>query len=1071
MSWFFNLKLKHKLAFIFSIMVFTISFLGYFSISQLDRLNSNSENIKDKWLLSTKILGDINSDISNFRLAELSHILSNSPEKMRIFEQNMQKHIDLIDRSKELLEPLIYSDLKELLYGDLKREWRRYLGKNREVIALSRANKKDKALTLIRTGSQYDFTTVKETLTKLIELNLKGVEKANANSYETYKNSNNLITITIFTIIFIFLFFGFFITNTISKSISTIQNSFLSFCQFLNRDSESIKPIEIKYKDEFGLIASTLNANISKIKESISKDTEILKSVSNGNYSVKMRIKGKHDSLSILTNEIIDNLKTTITQANEIANGNFVETIEPKHSKDELGFAISNMTKAIIENKRKNDAQNWLKDGLNRLNRELIGDYELVDLSKRAIDFVAIYSKSSVGVLYIYDSVLGVLKEYSNYAYSKREKLNNEFKLGEGVVGQVALQQSEIHLTTINRCDIEIVSATTIKVPKNTFTYPLIYKENLLGVIEVGSLKDFEDIEIEFLNSSSDIISNYIYSAIQSRKIKNLLEDSQKTNEFLKEQSEELKNTNEQILTQQKELEEANLQLEEQQEMLEDSTKELKDKNEILLKSKRELDARALELELANKYKSEFLANMSHELRTPLNSIIMLSKNLSTQKSFDEDYQKKINVINQSGNELFKLINDILDLSKIEAGQMSLNPKELNLSKFINSFQGSFEQIAKEKKLDFAIETLDDIYLYIDESRLTQIINNLLSNAFKFTKRGAVNLKISKNQNEAYPIKIEVIDSGIGIKEEKIDIIFEAFKQLNTSLDKEFSGTGLGLSICKKISNLMGINILVSSKVDSGSRFTLEIPKDTILEKREKQKERKNLLIADDIELDNSKKTSNETIFSDLESKLYKILIIDIEKFDIEKIINFIDSKNIKINTIIHTKKNLSQNEIDYLKKITDTIICKNENSKERVTEEIEYYLNKNSPFESIINGKNILIVDDDSKNIFTLSQSLSVYDANISTAYSALEALEILDKKEIDIVLMDIMMPIIDGYECIKRIRASEKLKDIPIIAVTAKAMPEDRKNAIEAGANDYISKPIDFDILTQMIKAWLNR
>ncbi len=1053
----------------------------------------------------------------------------------------------------------------------------------------------------------------------LTDTNFENMSKDFNNGLE--QNKNIFIIIGIFGLI-LSLILSVLIIKSIKESIFTLKSGMLSFFDFLNRKNKNSHFISLNSKDEFSEMAKVINENIKSISTNVLDDISVVKKIANGDYSVAMNIKTENDVFAKSMNLMIDKLR---------------------------------------ENKELNDEQNWIKDALTELNNQITGDLTSVEISSRAIIFISNHLKAGVGALYVNEKISdeNILKLYGSYAFIEREDLSNKYKFGEGVIGQVALQKSPILLKNISRSQMLITTGTTSESPINSYTFPLLYENELYGVIEVASHQLFSKIELEFLNSSNRIVATHLFASIQNEKIKELLKESKKSNETLsktndimnvqqkkleesyaqmEEQQQQLEEANAQMEEQQQQLEAINAELEEQKQQLQSSALELLEKNSSLMKSQEELDKKAKDLEMSNKYKSEFLANMSHELRTPLNSIILLSKMLSKNKEghLDEKDVKKVTVINQAGNELLRLINDILDLSKVEAGKMSVNATKINSKVILEQFCDMFEHIAVEKGLKFIINSEFEINFINDEDKLSQIIRNLLSNAFKFTKDGFIELGVSKSRDNERPIEFYVKDSGIGIAKDKQDLIFDAFSQADGSTSREYGGTGLGLSITREFAKLMNAKVILESEEGKGSKFSILLPKTiqglSIIETKENKiiyDDRNNisqnsevmLIIEDDINfaeilkervnakglkaliaqtgkdglflakkyqlkgilLDLSlpdiygievlrelKKNDNKTrhipvhiisgqnrdilpqklgaigfiqkpakeeeidfaiakIFEVNKKSPKHILIVEDDKTQQEALIHLIEQKDIKLQAvdsvenaikelnkniydtiiidlglkigngyeicdyikvnhiqtpiIIYTGKNLSEDEIDKLRQYTDSIILKTANSDERLLEDIDLFLHnvkevtpkkeeKITILNSDLKNKTILVVDDDVKNIFVLSSALEEQGAEIFEAKNGQIALDVLRKNsDIDLVLMDIMMPTMDGYEAMSEIRKDENLKHLPIIAVTAKAMKDDRDKCIEAGADDYISKPIDLDLLIKMSKAWVNK
>jgi len=704
--------------------------------------------------------------------------------------------------------------------------------------------------------------------------------------------------------------------------------------------------------------------------------TDIAESISMGELDVHYTAKGDEDRLGLAILEMIDYLRSVLKQANAISNGDFSVSLEAKSKNDELGVALVRMTDMLRDSSVKNKDEIFFSEGIGEFSDKLTAINDTVELAKEAITMACRYIGASSGVLYVIDEKKENLNLIASYAYISRASSSNGFKVGDGVVGQVALEVAPILLKNVKDDDYEVRSGTAVAKPKEVYTFPLVHEGELFGVAEVMSFESFTKIQKDYLSKASTVFAAALHTTSQNARIKELLEKSQNAFNELQVQSEELQ--------------ESNIQMEEQQQQLTLQSKELKEKNEVLAAAKREIDKRAEDLEKASKYKSEFLANMSHELRTPLNSIILLSKLLTQNQNqtLDEKDVEKTAVINRAGNDLLLLINDILDLSKIESGHMELEYSSVSSHELITEIKGLFASLAEEKNIKFIIEDNFNSNFNTDKTKLLQVLKNLLSNAFKFTKDGSVSLLIHPNFSNNKLI-LEVKDSGIGIPSDKLDTIFEAFKQVDGSISREFGGTGLGLSISKTIVELMHGDIRVESVLGEGTSFivTLALVEDTTISAPQVAPK------------------SEEKSFASPTQKI-------------------------------------SMSTEDDVSFESDELV-----------------------------GKNILLVDDDSRNIFTLTSILENADAEVYNAFNGQEAIEFLEEAEhrIDLILMDIMMPIMDGLEAIKKLKSSDKYKKIPIIAVTAKNMPKDKQECLDAGADDYLSKPLDNKALVGTIKAWI--
>ncbi|RLA83197.1 MAG: hybrid sensor histidine kinase/response regulator [Epsilonproteobacteria bacterium] len=1010
----------------------------------------------------------------------------------------------------------------------------------------------------------------------------------------------------------------------------------------LSQGNYDVKVIPKSSDDEIGIAlleTITYYEDIANLAESIA----------NGNIDLTYKSKGTDDRIGHAILQMIKYLKTILNQANAITAEDFSSSIKSKGKDDELGNALITMTEMLSTNSIKNKEEIWFSEGLGEFSDKLTGIDDTVELSKKAISMCSRYVKASSGVIYTFSKDKNELNLISSFAFTSRDSLSNKFKVGEGVIGQVALEKEPILLKNIKDDDFKVQSGTTVGKAKEVFAFPLIHEGELFGVTEIMSFDGFSKLDKEYLLKTANIFSTALHTTSQNVQIKTLLEESQSAFEELQVKSEEMQAQSEELRT-------SNEQMEEQQLQLEKQSDNLKVKNQEIEKAKSEIDKKADDLEASNQYKSEFLANMSHELRTPLNSVILLSSLLSknSKENLNDADIQKANVINESGNELLRLINDILDLSKIESGKMELIVDKIDTDNLLKHYDEVFSHTAKDRNLEFKV--VDNIKgsFYNDKDRLGQVVRNLVSNALKFTKEGSVTLQLDRIDNAKLPIKVSVKDTGMGIPKEKQELIFKAFTQADGSTSRQFGGTGLGLSISKELSHLMGGKIELESVEGEGAIFSILLPSlddmhdetapkvndikeirshDTILNKKDivSKKYEQFLIVEDDREFANvlketieehgakvfvaydgkdglaiaskhkidgaiidiglpdmsgvdvirelksnsltkdihiqvisgqdkadqklddlkidgylQKPVSGEQISNaisnivELNADAKSILIVEDDQLHLKAIKDYITEENkYEVDTaisvkeakelcaehyydiaiidlglsdgsgvevceyiteyekdtsiLIYTGRDLTIDEANFLNDISDEIIIKNPNSHERLKDEVDRFLT--TPHQTVnerfkhhieevedvdyssydtdtLKGKSVLIVDDDIKNIFVLSSALQEYDMDISHAKNGKEALELLrENPNIDIVLMDIMMPIMNGYEAMEAIRADDKLKHLPIIAVTAKAMQKDREAALKSGADDYLTKPIDLEKLSSMMAMWVNK
>ena len=684
-------------------------------------------------------------------------------------------------------------------------------------------------------------------------------------------------------------------------------------------------------------------------------------------------------------------------------------------SKDEVGeiaAAFNEMARSLEEHARhekefieKIEGQNWLKSGIAEITALCQGAQDLKTLAYLLITRITPMVGASYGVFYVGEGNGDklFLKKLATYAGSSLETTGEEFRLGEGLVGQSALENRTITLDRVPGDYIKITSGLGMTSPNSIIILPVAFEEQVVAVMEHAFLQPYiNPLQHELLEQVAKNIGVTINRIKDHMKIEALLKESQVMTEELQAQSEELQ-------LQQEELKTFNEKLEEQYKYSEKRAMELEN-------MKAAMEEKARQLEESSKYKTEFLSNMSHELRTPLNSLLLLSQTLAENQegNLTPKQVEYVETIYSSGNELLTLINDILDLSKVEAGKISINPAIVELVEVKAFVERYFHPVARHKKLNFNVqieESLPDT-ICTDRHRLLQILNNLLSNAFKFTDQGSVSLGIRRAEepvgtenyiykNTDWVLAFSVTDTGVGIHKDKQDMIFEAFQQANGSTARKYGGTGLGLTISQKIARLLGGFIGIDSVEGRGSTFTLYLP------------------------VHHSEKEFFEM------SCVNMVATLD-------------DSSSPGVAS----------------GKVVSTAV--------RAADDSERLDNGNARLE----GKKILVVDDDMRNVFALTTALENQKIEAVFAENGREGIEVLQRNsDIDLVLMDIMMPEMDGYEAIRIIRRMPEYANLPVIALTAKAMKNDREKCIQAGASDYISKPVNLEQLFSLIKIWLYR
>ncbi|QPK64768.1 response regulator [Methylomonas sp. LL1] len=541
-----------------------------------------------------------------------------------------------------------------------------------------------------------------------------------------------------------------------------------------------------------------------------------------------------------------------------LAAGDLSVEIPYREGNSEL-TAMAQAVQVFKEASAKLESQRWVKSTLSRLSTTLQSATTPLELAQQAIISLVPELGGGAGVFYCWDEAGQSLELLGSYGLKKRRHLLTQFKMGEGLVGQAALERSTIILTEVPDDYARIVSGIGEAPPRTILVAPVLSKDKVLAVVEIGSFASFSPEQQTLIDEVLPILALNLEILERNARTLTLLEQTQQqaeelraSEEELRAQSDQLHAVNEQLrlksdtLQQQaEELRASEEELRAQREELQATNEELEEKSHgleqqarLLEQARGEAEKRALERDTASRYKSEFLANMSHELRTPLNSLLILARSLrdNEEGNLTQDQVESAGIIHESGASLLRLINDILDLSKVEAGKMEIAASEIKLEHFTNSLLQRFRLLAESKGLKLTVTTDTELpkSLHCDSGKLEQIINNLLGNAIKFTEQGGVAVHIKRPRASAAlinaglspetAIEIEITDTGIGIPAHKIESIFQAFEQVDGSASRRYGGTGLGLTISRRLAQFLGGDISVTSIEGKGSTFSLVLP-------------------------------------------------------------------------------------------------------------------------------------------------------------------------------------------------------------------------------------------------------
>ncbi|MFN0222773.1 response regulator [Paenibacillus sp. KR2-11] len=597
--------------------------------------------------------------------------------------------------------------------------------------------------------------------------------------------------------------------------------------------------LTVEAKGEIAELADTINNMIDTLATFADQVTTVAREVgAEGKLGGQANVPGAAGTWRDLTDNVNYMASTLTTQVRAITNvatavtkGDLSRSIDVAAAGEvaTLKDNINEMIRNLKETTRINTEQDWLKTNLAKFSRLLQGQRDLYAVCRMILSELAPLVSMQHGVIYINEPKNGesALVLFASYAFQQRKHLSNEYRAGQGLVGQCLIEKQRILLTNVPGDYVVISSGLGESTPLNIVLLPIIFEDQVLAVLELASFRQFSEIDIAFLDQLTESIGIVINTMQANQRTEELLMQSQSLTEELQKQQLELQNTNE--------------ELEDKAKLLVLQKAEVESKNNEVELAKRFLEEKAEQLALTSKYKSEFLANMSHELRTPLNSLLLLAEQLAEnpETNLTDNQVKFAMTIQESGFELLNLINDILDLSKIESGTVTPDYVETTMKEITDGMERTFRHMADDKKLDFRIKVDPDVpnTLVTDSKRLQQILKNLLSNAFKFTEEGQVQLLVRRANNgwsrdhEALNraklvLCFCVSDTGIGIHPEKQQIIFEAFQQADGSTNRTYGGTGLGLAISREIAAMLGGEITLYSVVNTGSTFNLYLPLD-----------------------------------------------------------------------------------------------------------------------------------------------------------------------------------------------------------------------------------------------------
>ncbi|MCT9010258.1 HAMP domain-containing protein [Streptomyces sp. NPDC054766] len=844
------------------------------------------------------------------------------------------------------------------------------------------------------------------------------------------------------------------------------------------------KKIDIDARGEILELKTTINTMVDQLSSFAEEVTRVAREVgTEGQLGGQARVRdvdGTWRDLTESVNEMAGNLTRQVRAIARVATAvtrgdlNLKIDVDASGEIQELQDYINKMIANLRDTTIANKEQDWLKGNLARISALMQGRRDLDDVASLIMSELTPVVSAQHGAFFLSmplvdgkdagseDEEAYELRMLGSYGYSMGS-MPTSFRPGEALIGTAAQEKRTILVENAPSGYLKISSGLGEAPPAQVIVLPVLFEGTVLGVIELASFTPFTQIQKDFLNQIAEMIATSVNTISVNTKTEVLLRQSQELTEQLRERSAELENR-------QKALQDSNAELEEKAELLAQQNRDIEVKNTEIEEARQVLEERAEQLAVSMRYKSEFLANMSHELRTPLNSLLILAKLLAdnADTNLTPKQVEFAETIHGAGSDLLQLINDILDLSKVEAGKMDVSPTRIALVQLVDYVEATFRPLTAEKGLDFSVRVSPELpaTLHTDEQRLLQVLRNLLSNAVKFTDSGAVELVIrpagtdvpvaireqllesgSLRDADADLIAFSVTDTGIGIAASKMRVIFEAFKQADGTTSRKYGGTGLGLSISREIARLLGGEIYAQSEPGRGSTFTLYLP----LHPSELPPQGYGQL-APTLE-------AGELLAS--EAELHDIgMPAEVKSYQ--------DAQNGPAALFRRRRRALPTAE-------QSTAVPGQPDGAAGAAQEPWTAAGRQDAgpqqgrgirFE----GEKVLIVDDDIRNVFALTSVLEQHGLSVLYAENGREGIEVLEQHDdVTVVLMDIMMPEMDGYATTTAIRRMPQFAGLPIIALTAKAMKGDREKAIESGASDYVTKPVDPDHLLSVMAQWM--
>ncbi|MGB6570869.1 MAG: ATP-binding protein, partial [Trebonia sp.] len=615
------------------------------------------------------------------------------------------------------------------------------------------------------------------------------------------------------------------------------------------------KKIDVDARGEILELKTTINTMVDQLSAFAAEVTRVAREVGReGKLGGQAEVEGVSGTWKRLTenvNELAGNLTRQVRAigavTSAVAAGDLTRTISVQAEGEvaELKDNINAMVRSLRESVQASRDQEWLKSNLASIGSMMQGHRDLEVVAELIMEELAPLLGAQHGTFFLSEESGGEtrLRLIAGYGLLADKDAPIQYRIGQSLIGQVAKTKRAIVVDEIPPGYIKISSGLGEAAPANLAVMPIKFEDHVMGVVELASFSKFTPIQIDFLEQLTETLGVSVNAIIANARTDTLLGQSQRLTVELQARSSELQSRSEELTL-------TNADLEEKAALLAAQKQDIEAKNAEISRAREEIEERARQLGLASQYKSQFLANMSHELRTPLNSLLILARLLAQNpgRNLTAKQVEYANVIHSAGSDLLQLINDILDLSKVEAGRLDVHPERFLLSALVEDLQATFGPLTAEKGLDFAIsiDPSAPAELVTDRQRLRQVLGNLLSNGVKFTENGQVALRVrtvsaaaaaaaepgsvlaaagdGAGDGDGSLLAFSVTDTGIGIAPENVAVIFGAFQQGDGTLNRRYGGTGLGLSIASEVTALLGGRITAESDLGRGSTFTLYVP-------------------------------------------------------------------------------------------------------------------------------------------------------------------------------------------------------------------------------------------------------